>query len=150
MAIDFSTDTGKVRLRVGDFLDVQNLPDEVYTQALAETVNPDGTNNLQRASLLCAQYILASLAFGVHQRLQLIEIYGAEAFVNYKQFLIMLTANPSFGGFAPIPYGIGCDELNPILEFQRDWTLNYANGTQSQDLKLTALGSYNQIDGAYF
>ncbi len=144
MTIDPTTDLGKIRLRVGDFLDIQVLPDAVYTQTITDTKNIDGSSNLVRASLICAQYILASLAFGTHQKLQLIEVWGAEAFTNYKQFLTMISKDPAYLGFAPTPYGASGTDLHPILQFQQDWLNNYAYGTQSQQLHLTALGGVPQ------
>ena len=144
MTIDISTDIGKLRYRCGDFNDIQQLPDAVYQQAITDTKKSDGTSNLPQAALICAQYILAGLAFSSHQKMVTLEIWGSEAFENYKQFLIMISKDPSFLGFAPIPYGASGTDLHPILQFQDDWKNNYAYGTQSNQLHLTALGGSPQ------
>jgi len=56
-AIDPTTNEGKLRLRLGDWRDITLLPSSVYQQTLT-----DCNNNLNKATAILAQYILAILA----------------------------------------------------------------------------------------
>ncbi len=141
--IDISTDLGKLRYRLGDFLDLPILPDSVYTQTLTDTKNADGTNNLRAATTLCGNYILASLSFSSHQKMAVIEIYGNQTFDQYKQYLMMVVTNPAFNSISPIPYSASTGEVVPVLRFQEDFAKNYASGTQSDAMHITALNGLN-------
>lgn len=136
MALDPTTPVGMLRLRVGDYLDLPILPDIVYESALTEC-----ENNLPKATILCAQYILASLTHSVHQRLQAIEIYSNQRYENYLSFLKTTILNPNLMTLAPIPYAGTGDATHPLIQFMSDWNANFANGTQSQDMSYTAIGA---------
>lgn len=140
--IDVTTDVGRMRMRLGDFLDIQQLPDSVYVQTLLDTQNPDGSNNLRAATILCGQYILASLAFSTHTKLATIEVYGAEAFKSFKQYLLLVVKDPSFNSVSPIPYAAGADTLHPILKHQQDWLAAYTQPTSDQSLSYFSMGEY--------
>lgn len=119
--IDPSTDLGRMRLKLGDTSDLPQLPDSVYTQTLLDTKNTDGSNNVKAATSLCGQYILANLAFSSHKKLQMLEIWGSEAFDNYKSYLTMIIKDTAFSGVCPIAYVAGSDTLHPILQHQQDF-----------------------------
>lgn len=137
MIIDVSTDLGRLRMRCGDYGDLPYLPDNVYQQALIDT-----DNNLPVAAKNCATYILGALSFKVHRKIGLqLEVYGAEAFANYKQYLLLILTNPNFMDISPIPYNVNGTTLHPLQQFQKDWNNNYAQVTQSQQLSWDALGS---------
>lgn len=120
MIIDIASPVGMLRYRCGDFLDgAQQLPDEVYESALAEK-----NGNMQKAAILCCQYILAGLAFGTHQKLGIIETWGSEAFENYKSYLMLVIKDPAFSSVSPIPYS-GDNGLTPIIEFKKHWDREY-------------------------
>jgi len=126
--IDYSTDVGKVRTRVGDWSDLPYLPDSVYSDVITEN-----NGNLQRASVQCAQYILAQMAYQGHRKLANLEVWGKEVFDNYRTFLTMIAKDPSYNGFAPVPYdGFVEGSENSLQQFVSDWNNNYAGGTQSQ------------------
>lgn len=137
--LDPTTSVGKMRLRVGDYSDFPMMPDEVYISALA-----DCQNNLPRACVLVATYILASLTGQTHQRLVQVEVYGAEWFENYLAFVKATILNPNFMSVAPVPWTpIIVDEYgnqleHPLIQFQKDWNANFNNGTQSSDMHMTA------------
>lgn len=82
--------TDRVRLIVGDIAtEFEYLSDETYEYLLDKY---DG--NETAAALEAARYILGSLAKYSRQRTGDIEVYGAEMFENYKDFLLELIKNP--------------------------------------------------------
>jgi hypothetical protein len=135
-----ATPIGKMRLRVGDYSDFPLMPDEVYVSALS-----DCQDNLPRACVLVATYILASLTSQTHQRLVQVEVYGSEWFENYLKFVKATILNPNFMIVSPVPWTpIMVDEYGnqievPLIQFQKDWNANFAAGTQSADMRLTAM-----------
>lgn len=124
MVIDPTTNVGKVRLRIGDWSDLPILPDTVITQALT-----DNNNNVYRAASLCAQYILATLSFKTHSRLDKLETWGSEAFNNYVKFLQTTVLNPTLSEIAPIPYSGSADDDGQIKRFIQDWKAGYITGS---------------------
>lgn len=134
MAIDISTNVGKVRLRVGDISDIPYLPDSVYTQTLVDT-----SDNLAQASVICAKYILAQLAFSGHEKMVQLEVWGNDAFRQYKEFLLMTVKDPSFNEVNPIPYvSESVEDKNALVQFIEDWNANYCPWTQSEQLNIDA------------
>lgn len=133
--IDFSTDVGKLRLRVSDLSDIPFLPDSVYLQTLTDT-----DNNLPLSAKTCATYILGMLAFKTHRRMSLqLEVWGGEAFSQYKEFLLLTVKDPSFFDITPLPISSLTEgNRNILAEFVSDWSRNYYSGTQSQSMALTA------------
>jgi hypothetical protein len=130
--IDLTTDLGRLRMRLGDYLDYPlQLPDSVYLQTLIDTQNIDGSTNLRRATIICGQYILAGLAFGSQGKMGLIESFGNQIFQQYKVFLNALIKDPSYSDVAPIPYSGSTATVNPLMQFTADWNANYVRGTQS-------------------
>lgn len=80
----------RIRLIVGDtMLEIEYLTDETYQYLLDKY-----SNNETSAALEAARYILGSLARFSRQRTGDIEVYGAEMFKNYKDFLVELIRNP--------------------------------------------------------
>lgn len=138
--LDPTQPIGKMRLRVGDFSDLPLMPDSVYLSALA-----DCNNNVPKASVLVAQYILAMLTGQTHQKLAQIEVFGAEWFQNYLTFVKATILNPNFMDISPMPYvaqiknEFGQTVELPLVQFQKDWNNNYITTTQSQDMHLMAL-----------
>ena len=140
--IDPSTNLGKLRLRCADFGDIPYLPDSVYTQTLL-----DNNNSLPVSAKICATYILGTLAFKTHRKIGLqLEVWGAEAFTAYKQYLVLIVTNPNFMDISPIPYNVNGTALHPLMQFSKDWNLNYAQITQSQQLSWDAIGSPSSSD----
>lgn len=139
MILDPTSNIGKMRLRVGDYSDMPIMPDEVYLSALA-----DCNNYLPRASVLVAQYILAALTGQTQQKLAQIEVYGNQWFQNYLAFVKATILNPHLMPYVPLPYvPLLTDQYGnkvdlPLVEFQKDWNANFASGTQSQQMHLTA------------
>lgn len=143
MALDPTTNIGKLRLRVADYSDLPYLPDAVY-----QSVLDDNDDNLPRSATTIATYILGMLAHKTHRKLGLqLEVWGAEAFENYKEFLLLTVTNPAFMNISPIPYAT-TDEFSPILQFASDWNKNFTTGTESQQLAFNASISPN--DGSLY
>ena len=124
--IDPSTNVGKIRLRIGDWKDPVFLSDEVIEAAVLES-----DNNIPRAAQLCAQYILATLAFSHHQKLAQLEVWGGEQFKNYMTFLKETVSNPAFMSISPLPYVVGANEVHPIVAFTEQWNEQYADVSTS-------------------
>lgn len=143
MIIDPSTNIGKLRLRIGDYSDLPFLPDSVYTQVLS-----DNDDNLNASAITLAKYILGQLAFQTHRKMGIqMEVWGSEAYKNYKDFLLMTVKDPSFMDLSMLPYAT-TDEFNPIFQFQQDWNKNFPNGTESQ--QLASNGSLSPNDGSLY
>lgn len=143
MVIDATTNVGKVRLRIGDWGDIPILPDSVIQQTLA-----DNNNNLPQTSKLCAQYILGTLTSKVHRKMSLqLEVFGSEWYKNYRDFLVLTIKDPAFMDVSPIPVNVQGDGLHPLMEFTKNWNLNYAQITVSQQMEIGALGSPNSDTG---
>jgi hypothetical protein len=137
MIIDYSTPTGKLRMRLGDVSDLPFLPDSLY-----ESVYAESNNNVSRSVVVCGQMILAQLAFKTHRKISLqLEVWGKESFDSYRSFIILAVTNPNFMDISPIPYNVNGTTLHPLIKFQEDWNSNYAQITQSQQLAMDAIGS---------
>lgn len=119
MILDINNPITALRLRLGDTKDIPFLDDIVYEQALTEK-----KGDLKAATLLCGQYILAQLAFKTRQKLALIEVYGSDAFKQYKEYLLLVLKNPDFSGISPLPFTqLSCP--SPIARFQKNWDKQY-------------------------
>jgi hypothetical protein len=140
--IDLSTPIGKLRYRLGDYLDIPRLPDDVYQSALDEK-----NNNMRAATVLCGQYILAGLAFDSQQRMGVIEVYGNQVFEQYVQFLKLVLKDPAFNGVCPLPYVAGADTLHPILQFKEDFTNAQNRPTPDERLHQIASGPFDPYGG---
>lgn len=143
MVIDPTTNIGKLRLRCADTGDLSFLPDIVYSQTLA-----DNNNNLPRSAKTCAMYILGMLTSRVHRKLSTIEVFGSDYYKQYRDYLMLTVTNPNFMDVSPIPVDLSGPTLHPLLQFQRDWNLNYSI-TQSQELNWTAFGNAGNFDGTW-
>lgn len=142
--IDPTTPLGKCRLRCGDFSDNVLLPDSVYIQALI-----DASDNVNKASLTCATYILAMLSQKTHRKLQQLESWDNSKFENYSKYLMMIAKDSSFSGICPIPYsGATTGEKSDIVQFQEDWKLNSTTLRQGQQMYLDGqLNPFTDIPG---
>lgn len=140
--IDPTTNIGKLRLRVADYSDYPMLPDSVYSSVLADT-----DNNLSRSAATISIYLLGMLSQKVDRQmgLQLI-VKGSQAFKAYKDFLLLTVSNPNFMDISPIPVNLTGTTLHPLIQFQRDWNLNYTNITQSEQMNWDAIGSPSNGD----
>lgn len=80
----------RLRLIVGDtMVEIEYLSDETYQYLLEKHSGSETASALE-----AARYILGSLARYSRQRTGDIEVYGAEMFKNYRDFLIELLRNP--------------------------------------------------------
>jgi hypothetical protein len=133
--LDLTSLIDQVRLRCGDYLDLPYLPDSAYQHALDQSAN-----NVPKATVLASQWILAQLAFGAHRKMAQLEVYGNQMFDQYKQYLVMITKDPSISQICPIPYSGSTEDCpNPLVQFVEDWNDNYVNGTQSELLHEQAI-----------
>ncbi len=143
MVLDPTTNIGKLRLRIADYSDLPYLPDAVYQSTL-----DDNDDNLNTSATILAKYILGMLAHKTHRRMGLqLEIWGAEAYKNYRDFLLLTVSNPSFMDVSPIPYSSASD-FSPIMQFASDWNKNFTQGTEAQQLATNAANSPN--DGSLY
>ena len=143
MVIDPTTNLGRLRLRCADYSDLPILPDAVYLQTLI-----DVNNSLPQAAKLCASYLLGTLAFKTHRKMGLqLEVWGREAFESYKEYLLLIVTNPNFMDISPIPFNESGTTVHPLIKFQNEWNLNYAQITQSQQMTWDAIGSPSSTGG---
>ena len=140
--IDPTTNIGKLRLRVADYSDLPYLPDTVYQSTL-----DDNDGNLTRSATVVATYILGMLSLKTHRKLQQLEVWGSEAYKNYRDFLLLTVTNPAFMNISPIPYSASGTALHPLLQFASDWNKGFPT-TQSQQLAHDASISIN--DGSLY
>lgn len=140
MIIDPTTSLGKVRLRIADVGDLPYLADSVIQSTL-----DDNGDNVMNAAKTCAMYVLGMLAHKTHRKLAQLEVWGAEAFTAYKEYLMLAHTNPAFMDFSPVPYSSAA-EFSPILDFQKNWNANFTNGTEAQQLAFT--GDLNPLGNA--
>jgi hypothetical protein len=140
MTIDPTTNLGRVRLRIADCLDIPYLNDSTIQATLDEN-----SGSVVQASKRCAMYILGMLAHKTHRRMAQLEVYGAEAFASYKEFLLLAWTNPAFMDFAPVPYSNSL-AFAPILQFQADWNKGFTQGTEAQQLAVSGSISPNAND----
>ena len=131
--IDITTDVGKVRVRVGDILDIPFLDDSVYTYVISSK-----SGNLYAAAKECAQYILAMMATRTHTKLDQLEVFGSDTYKNYQDFLVRLTRDVSFSSATLLPFGALIQQNKDLVKFKTYWDENYYAGTQLEDLKLGA------------
>ena len=140
-AIDPTTNIGKLRLRLADWRDVQWLPDNVYKQTLI-----DCDNNLNKATSILAQYILAILSQQTRSRVMQIESFDDQAFQQFRQFIIDTVSNPAFMNISPIAITTGIEEKRPLIEFQKLWNAGYVSGDSYEYLEDTQyLGDTNVL-----
>lgn len=138
MPIDYSSDVGKVRLRIGDVNDLPFLPDGV----IQNTVDEKG-GNLPAAAQLCAQYILAQLAFKSHKKMAQMEVWSGEQFTQYRQFLMDTVTNPAFMSYTAVPY-IVTDDGSPLKTFVEQW--NKISDERTVDERITDITGYGDIE----
>jgi hypothetical protein len=131
MSIDITTGVGKIRYRIGDVSDIPFLSDEI----IQVTIN-DNSGNLPAAAQTCAQYVLAQLAFKSHKKMVQLEIWGAEAFANYRTFLIDTISNPALMSYTALPYLITDDQNgdSPLKDFVSDWNSAWWGQTVTERL----------------
>lgn len=142
MIIDPTSPIGKVRLRIADVNDMPYLSDGVIQSTLDEN-----SGSVVQASKTCAMYVLGMLAHKTHRKMNQLEVYGEQAFVAYKSYLMLCYKDPAFMDFSPVPYS-STAEFSPILDFQKSWNANFTNGTEAHQLAHTAALSPN--DGSKF
>lgn len=105
----------------------------------------DNGDNVMNAAKTCAMYVLGMLAHKTHRKLAQLEVWGAEAFTAYKEYLLLAYTRPEFMDFSPVPYSSSA-EFSPILDFQKSWNRNFTNGTEGQQLAFT--GDMSPNDGS--
>lgn len=140
MPIDYSSNVGKVRLRIGDVNDLPFLPDQVIQGAI-----DDNAGNLPAAAKLCANYILAQLAFKSHKKMAQMEIWGGEAFTQYRQFLMDTVSNPALASFTAVPHLISTIGQGPLEQLVSDWNKNWQSPTVSERMHIDA--GYDELPG---
>lgn len=134
MALDPTSPIGMIRLRIADWSDVPILSDAIIQSAIDQN-----NGNIPSAAKLCAQYVLGALSSKVHRRMGLqLEVFGAEWYKNYKDFILLTITNPAFMDINPMPWGASGTMLDSLLQFQEDWNKQYYRGTQSQKMALDA------------
>ena len=136
MVIDPTTDLGKLRLRTGDTGDLPYLNDNIYLTTLS-----DSSGNLNQTARICSMYILAILSKDTRQRLQMVELYGNQAYDQYKSYLTMLYKDPTFNSSCPIPYTggtVGVTEKSKINTFVENIDKAYVHYNADEHLQQIA------------
>lgn len=95
----------RVRLNVGDILECPFMGDEVYEYLLTKH-----SGNERQAALEAARYLLGTFAKYTRERAGDLEVFGAEFFKNYRQFLLDLIENPNFNFINAMPYAGGISQ----------------------------------------
>lgn len=115
--IDLTTPIGRIRMAVGDCLDITYLSDTQYQDLL------DANNQNENAvTQIAAGYILMMLSFDTRCRLDRIETYGNNAFEQYMKALKETIRNPIYGSSAPHIYAAGV-YVEDVLDNQSDTTV---------------------------
>ena len=100
MILDLSLPKDRVRLRVCDYADVNALPDDVYLWSLAKN-----NQNEDRAVIECATIILGSLARNAgYVKIDTLIDDGKNAYQSYKDYLHMITKDPTYSMIVPQIY----------------------------------------------
>lgn len=109
MALDLSSPVDRIRLLLGDWQDVEILPDVVYEYALTKH-----SNNERGAAVEVAYNILAVLAQNTHSRIDRIEMYGNQAFEQHLRFIKEFIRSPlsSFNVTGIYAGGVDVAEFN--------------------------------------
>lgn len=94
--IDLGTNTGKVRLNIGDTSDIPFLSDDEIDYSLSYN-----SDNVNAATKQCAGFILAKMAFQGHERLDKLEFWG-DSFERYMRFLKEIINSAVYSGTAGI------------------------------------------------
>lgn len=106
---NFSNPVTRVRVSVGDhFPDFEYLTDETYAYLLGSKTEAEATRQ-------AAIWILAQLTSGARERTGQIEVYGADRFKNYLDFLKEMINNPSISPVVPVPYAGGISKSDMYL-----------------------------------
>lgn len=140
--IDYNTPVGKLRMRLGDVSDLPFLSDEIYASVYQEC-----NQNLHKAVINCGSMILGQLSYRTRRKMVQLEVFGSDAFVQFRDFLLLTIKDPSFMDLSPIPYS-ATGEPNPLIQFQETWNRNFTQGTSEQLANSTA--SYSPNDGSKF
>lgn len=89
MTLDLTNPVDRIRLKLGDWQDIEILPDAVYEYYL------EANDNNERAATIDAAYaILATLTQSTRQRLDRIEYYGEQAFSQHLTFIKEFIRSP--------------------------------------------------------
>lgn len=117
--IDYSTPVGKLRMRLGDISDLPFLSDAIYAAVYEEC-----GQNLQKAVVRCGSMILGQLSYRTRRKMVQLEVFGSDAFSQFKDFLLLTIKDPSFMDLSPIPLSV-TGEANPLIQFQDTWNKNF-------------------------
>jgi hypothetical protein len=133
MVIDYSTDIGKLRLKTGDYKDINWLPDTVYTSVLAAK-----NGNINQAAKECSMYILGMMSSNTHSKLAQIECYSNQEFEQYQKYLMMLYSNTNFSDMTFVAYTgvpVGTKEVSKINTFIANNDKAYVHYTSDETLQ---------------
>lgn len=68
-----------------------------------------------------------------------LEVFGAEWYQNYRDFLVLTVTNPAFMDISPVATGsLVSGGRNVLQDFVTDWNKQYYYGNDSQQLALDA------------
>ena len=101
-ALDLSLAVDRVRLAIADWNDPEILDDDVIEYVLTKN-----SNNESASIRECAMYILGTLVYDTHQRVDRLEFFGGK-FDNYLTYLQKTINNPAYYQIAGV-YAGGVD-----------------------------------------
>ena len=102
---DLTTPEGRIRMAIGDTTDWPVLTDQQITDVLASV-----DSNEDKATRLCANYVLAALSTRTDYRVDRISILGSgDVFKNYLKYLQYTINSPTSALNAVQIYAAGVD-----------------------------------------
>jgi len=115
--IDLTSAIGRIRMSVGDSLDIPIMADQQYQDLL--DANAQNENAVIQIS---ASYILMMMAHNTRARLDRMETYGNQAFENYLKALKETIRNPAYGTVVGGIFSAGL-YVQDVLDNQADTTI---------------------------
>jgi len=115
--IDLTSAIGRIRMSVGDSLDIPIMADQQYQDLL--DANAQNENAVIQ---IAASYILMMLAHNTRARLDRLETYGQQQFENYLKALKETIRNPAYGTTLAGIYCAGV-YVQDVLDNQADTTI---------------------------
>ena len=143
------TPTQKLRYSIGDadpMLPV--LPDDVYAAVISDNTNATtGAINWRKCVLTLASYVCAALTQSTREKVAQMEIFGADRFKNYVQFINKVLLNPALACQALSVYYTSNDAQKRLITYKYDFDQAYVRIVEDDRLKM--LGSIGVKQSAW-
>lgn len=134
-----------VRLEVG-------LVGEAYGLLSDEEISyylTKNNNNIRRASLDCAKTVLFILSQRVHERADILEIWGHDWFNNYYKSLKLYISDPNFSfainGAVPYAGGISVSDIRENINNADNFVVNVDIGIPTDGDAINTTNTNHQV-----